>query len=495
MEKTENYLKIIIMMFFANARLILISMVFFGIVSILIVILAPPVYHITGSVIVKAKKISAPAESAQERTTNRSLMPATIEDVHLETKVVSNPELVKTSISQLIQEGVSFDSLLQNWNPLSGLILHFFKKNRDETSAPVSVADSATQVIIDKLKTVIVPGANLISVEMNTKDPVLGARILNTIFDNYLQFRLQIFTDPSALDLFADQAKNYKVALEDLEKKKLAILQKYRISDAKHEIVNQLNLLEIQKKELYQLEDGQLRLQREVEYLQDLISKYLRDPSNMYQPFPHDFGDEKIKNFSQQLDALLFNYYDALNIYQSDTEKIKLLESQIRKLWYKMINLVQTNVRRQSDEIETSKQIIAGKKSTIEQLIHRNQVISEGGFELTRIETEIALNRDNYEAFLRKFEEARIEQTSEVTQKSNVQILSRAAVPGTPIFPKRIPVLIIGLVTGFILGFSLAFIKEFFDHTFKAPWQVQQYLNLPVIGTVPYNRDAESDLP
>lgn len=482
------------MVFFVNARLILISMTFFGIVSFLIILFASPVYQVTGSVIVKAKKIKAPVESAQERTSNRSLMPATIEDVHLETKVVSNPELIKTSVTQLIEEGVSFDPFIRKWNPLRGIALPFISKNSDKQSSPVSIINSASEVILDKLKIDIVPGANLINVAMNVKNPVLGAQILNTIFDNYLQSRLQIFTDPSALDLFAAQTKMYKTALEDLERKKLVILQKYNISDAEHEIVNQLNLLEIQKKEIYQLEDSQLSLLRKVNYLQELITKQFNDPANMYQPFPHDFGDEKIKNFSQQFDALLFRYYDALNVYQSDTEKVKLMESQIQKLWYKMINLVQTNVLHQSDEAETLKQIIASKKSNIEQLIHRNQEISKGRFELDRIETEISLNRDNYVAFLRKLEEARIEQTSELTQKSNVQMLRRATVPSTPIFPKKMAVLVSGLITGFVLGIALAFIKEFFDHTFKAPWQVQQYLNLPVIGTVPYNRNTERDL-
>ena len=488
MEKTENYLRILMVMFFANTRLVFICMAFFSIISILIVFLAPPIYHVTGTVIVKSKKINAPAESARQRISLRSVIPATIEDVRLETRVLSNPELIKTAITQLIEKGVSFDYLSGGWFAFKNKYLRFlFKSGEDEV--PLSIIDLATMDVYEKLQTIIIPGSNLISVEMNCNDPVLGAKVLNAIFENYLKFRLHIFTDPSALDLFAVQAKNYKVALEGLERKKLSILKKYGISDVENELSNQLNLIGNLKKELLQMENALLKRQREIEYLENLVDEYISNSSNMYQPFPHDFSDEKIKSFGEQLDTLLFKYYKSLKVYQEDTPKIKLMQDQIRELWKKMTYLVQTNIQRRRDQVGTLELSIANKKSNIERLIARTQVIVEGKFKLDQVETEIALNRDNYEAFIGKYEEARIEQTSEVTQKSNVQILNRASVPGLPIFPKKAMILAIGLITGFVLGFSLALIKEFFDHTFKAPWQVQKYLNLPVIGTVPYQPD------
>ena len=73
----------------------------------------------------------------------RSLMPATVEDVRLETKIVSNPELIRASVAQLVEEGVVFDDASVSWNPLHGVNLPFLPKAVDgEKTAPSITGDT-----------------------------------------------------------------------------------------------------------------------------------------------------------------------------------------------------------------------------------------------------------------------------------------------------------------------------------------------------------------
>jgi polysaccharide biosynthesis transport protein len=39
---------------------------------------------------------------------------------------------------------------------------------------------------------------------------------------------------------------------------------------------------------------------------------------------------------------------------------------------------------------------------------------------------------------------------------------------------------------GLMLGIMLVFFMEFLDHSFKSREDVEQYLDLPVLGTIPY---------
>ena len=84
------------------------------------------------------------------------------------------------------------------------------------------------------------------------------------------------------------------------------------------------------------------------------------------------------------------------------------------------------------------------------------------------------------------------EESVAVTAKnipSNVSILSEAFPSDGPVFPKKQIVIPLGLLIGFITGLSFAFIREYFDHTFKKPSDVQTYVDLPVIFSIPANKD------
>ncbi len=104
--------------------------------------------------------------------------------------------------------------------------------------------------------------------------------------------------------------------------------------------------------------------------------------------------------------------------------------------------------------------------------------------EIVKIDQQINLNNNNYEAFYHKIEEFNIEQADTVSQFSNVQIIGDIYIPQQSVFPQKKIVLIVSIFTGLFLGLSAGFIKEFFDHTFKTPEHVKEYLDLPVIGSI-----------
>ena len=50
---------------------------------------------------------------------------------------------------------------------------------------------------------------------------------------------------------------------------------------------------------------------------------------------------------------------------------------------------------------------------------------------------------------------------------------------------KREQLIGFGVLIGLILGIGLAFLFEYFDKTLKNPEDVEHYLDLPVLGTIP----------
>ncbi|WP_079710638.1 YveK family protein [Paraliobacillus ryukyuensis] len=75
----------------------------------------------------------------------------------------------------------------------------------------------------------------------------------------------------------------------------------------------------------------------------------------------------------------------------------------------------------------------------------------------------------------------------------NVNILSTAelAADPTPVNPKPMLNIAIGLVLGAMVGIGLAFLLEYLDNTVKTEQDVEQKLDLPVLGVVSHIKDSD----
>lgn len=67
----------------------------------------------------------------------------------------------------------------------------------------------------------------------------------------------------------------------------------------------------------------------------------------------------------------------------------------------------------------------------------------------------------------------------------NVKVLSVSGIPTSPVSPNIILNTAIAAVVGFLLGVGLAFLREVLDRRIRTEDQVQQILDLPVLGSIP----------
>lgn len=67
----------------------------------------------------------------------------------------------------------------------------------------------------------------------------------------------------------------------------------------------------------------------------------------------------------------------------------------------------------------------------------------------------------------------------------NVTVLSKSNIPTSPVSPNIILNTAIAAVVGFLLGVGLAFLREVLDRRIRTEDQVQQILDLPVLGSIP----------
>lgn len=74
---------------------------------------------------------------------------------------------------------------------------------------------------------------------------------------------------------------------------------------------------------------------------------------------------------------------------------------------------------------------------------------------------------------------------TKIMKVDNVQVIDQAETPKGPIKPRPMLNIIIAGFLGIMAGLGIILLLEYLDNTIKTPYDVEKYLELPVIGTIP----------
>jgi len=77
---------------------------------------------------------------------------------------------------------------------------------------------------------------------------------------------------------------------------------------------------------------------------------------------------------------------------------------------------------------------------------------------------------------------------------ASVKIIEQAQVPLRPVGPNKALTLILALFMAPFLGVMLAFMFEYMDQTFKSPRDIETFLNLPYLGSIPRKKSKKESL-
>lgn len=105
---------------------------------------------------------------------------------------------------------------------------------------------------------------------------------------------------------------------------------------------------------------------------------------------------------------------------------------------------------------------------------------------MDRLQSEVDRYRELYQLFVQHSQFAAIDQSAKkVESQSKFMIVQPAVMPLGPISPNRNQMLIFGVIMGIMIGGGVIFILMMLDDSFKRVEDVEEYLNLSVISTIP----------
>ena len=198
-----------------------------------------------------------------------------------------------------------------------------------------------------------------------------------------------------------------------------------------------------------------------------------------------------------ELLALEARRADLLGRYRSDSERVRDVEDQIKRLRdaiasYGTITAAPNaaSPANGADIIGTRASVAAlkGREEALtrqhEEYRRQAELLDSQSVDLARLERQVKLDEEAYLSYVRTAEQSRLSTALEHSKLLRLTILEPATPPLEPTGPTHGRMLSFALVGGLILGMGAGFARDYLDTTLKGPSDVRRYAKLEVLSVL-----------
>ena len=330
----------------------------------------------------------------------------------------------------------------------------------------------------DRLKIDPVNRSRLVSIQFDSNDAGLAARIANSLAENYVDQNLQARwkATQKAADWLSQQLLGVKARLEKSEEH----LQNYARR-------NDLVFLETDKEPSRNVENERVQqVQEELtkaeaqRYEKEALYRVIQ--AGDYESLPGEFESKVIQDLTERLAELKREYARLSTTFNADYPRVKEIQSQIEEIAAAIREQRKDAARRITNDYLAA----VRRENLVRQALRQEQKqmsqVAARAVQYNILKREVDTNRQLYEGLLQRLKEASV---SASLRASNIRIVDSAEPPTKPVKPKIPLNLGVAAIFGLGLGFCAAFLQERLDDTLKGTGDVERLFGLSAVGLIP----------
>lgn len=100
-------------------------------------------------------------------------------------------------------------------------------------------------------------------------------------------------------------------------------------------------------------------------------------------------------------------------------------------------------------------------------------------------------NKEDAANFLNALTSNFMKESKKLIPNGNTQVIQKVKVPEKPVSPNKKLNILIAFVLGLMVSVGISLLLEFMDNTFKSKDELEKFLDIPVLATIP-DHDADS---
>lgn len=357
-----------------------------------------------------------------------------------------------------------------------------------------AVRTLATQIQVDTPSK-----TNLIEVTYGSSDPVLAYGVLNSLSSLYLEKHATVHRPPGSYQFFAQQAQNYKAALEDAEAGLRAFGQTQGVSDPNEQRADLAMQLSTAMGESHNIEQAIAADEQRIRIVQEQMKV---TPQRLTTRQDTQAANLLLQNLGSSLLAaetkrtqLLLKYepnYPLVQEADQEVAQAKAAIAEAEKNPYinqttdrdPTFELLRENLAKDEADLAGQRASLEANRRGIEMMKAQMVKLGSQSLDEADLEREAKADEQNYLLYLSKREQ---ERTSDALDRTRIENVAIAVPPAIPVLPTHSPafILFVAFALATLVSFPMAYIVDYFDPSFHTPAQVIDTLGVPVVVAVP----------
>jgi capsular exopolysaccharide synthesis family protein len=215
--------------------------------------------------------------------------------------------------------------------------------------------------------------------------------------------------------------------------------------------------------------------------------RWAQAQSTALMSLPEVLSNPTIQQLTQRRAEAEATYQEELQRRLPEHPAVKQAAANIEELNQQIAALatsIRSSLRNQYRVASRQEAALAGN---VVQLKGETLAEQDRGVQYNILQREVETNRQLYDGLLQRFKE--ISAAAGITP-NNVSVIDPAEAPTTPVSPRPALNTAAGGAAGLLLALLLAFLRERYDDSVRAPEDVREKLDMPLIGVIPLIKDG-----
>ena len=425
------------------------------------------------------------------------------ERINSEIEIIKSQSLAK-KVVLVLGPTLLYEDLKNKKPSLTDRIKNFIFPNKKNVLTPEQqkalTIKRATLRLEKNLEIENIKKSAIIQIKFKHHNPRLVAIVVNRLASEYLEHHLDVYKKPGSYTFFQEQANLSKARLEKVEEAFKDLKKRNNITS----LAEERTLLLAQVSSLRsainvtasQLVETQKRIAR-------IRRQFATTPKTISQGEVIDRNEQLISRLESRLVELQLKEKEFLNKYTEQSRLVQNVKKEIELVHNKLAeqkkmsygtkssgaNPTYLNLQQELFHNEAELNALRGKKEIQKKqlLAFRSQLekLNQLEVKLNELQQQIDVDRQNYRLYLAKFEESRISAAMDAEKIASVSLIEPAHVPLKPVSPKKMLNLLLALFLGAFGGLGLAFFMEYLNDNLEKTEDVEKYLHLPVLASIP----------
>ena len=392
-------------------------------------------------------------------------------------------------------EAAILNSLEVKQRVVRALGVETFQEGRPATGSREAQEASAVRAVAAGLDVTAAPLSPVVGLSYKSDDPALSARVLNTVIDQYLTYRREVFQD-RATPAIQTQRQTFEAELADADRAYEAFLRSNDIGDfatAKATLAGTYQSAFAERMSL------QAQLNQATQRLATLVAQQARTPAEIaLQQDLNISAQDQILQLRTQRETLLSRY-------RPDAQPVREIESQIAQLQAYVgtgaavgakevrtgPNPIWTEVETTRINAQAERDALAARLAVLDRQVTD---LRQRQARLTELESRNATlsgNREVLSASIREFQlretQSRADNELVKAGADNVTVIERAQPPSKG-KSLKLPLLIGAFLFAGFTALCVGLLRVFLRRGFAMPTTASRTLQLPVLAVAPMKR-------